>query len=145
MDHIEMSTELLRLREENSSYRARLAEFERCDTTPPPSEAPTSRGGYALLIEKMHLLSGRIDTIGADAETAARMALEIRKNLPEAVRIELAGIVRGEVERAIKPLVERVDKLENNVVNLKTWRKGFTGRHCGECVLGGSDELGEAG
>lgn len=146
IDNKELQVEIERLQQENSGYRVRLAEFERCDTTPP--EPPTSRNGYALLCEQLRQLDGRVDAIARDASTAARMATEVRRNLHEAVHLELSGflanfpaIVRTEVERTIKPVVERVGTVEGKIVHLEVWRRDFSERHCGECALGGSDEV----
>lgn len=133
----EYESTINRLLEENSLYRARILELERRDTT--PAEPPTSRNGYALLSEQVRELTitvdklsaavsgivGRLDVVAADAATAARVATEIHRSYTEA-----------------KPTRDRVDSLETKLVSLEKWRSEFKSRHCGACILGGSDDPG---
>ena len=136
-NYSELQAENDRLRDELNAYRARIAEFERRDTTPP--YPPTSRAGYALLsVQVRELLLtvdnlsravadivGRLDIVAADAATAARVATEIHRSYSEA-----------------KPVRDRVDCLESKVLRIEAKQREFSSRHCGDCILGGADDPG---
>lgn len=130
MDIQQMQAEIVRLRAENSEYRARIAEFERCDTTPPTAEKTDRSVGWFVLAEQLKGLSGRVDAlagrldaVSADTNTAASIALELHRTYTE--------------DRSSR---ERIASLEGAIAEFREWRGRYKEDHCRSCVMGCSDD-----
>ena len=134
MDLQQMQAEIVRLRAENSEYRARIAEFERCDTTPPTAEKTDRYVGWFVIAQqvkglsgRMDAFAGRLDAVSADANTAASIAIELHKTYTDD-----------------RPDRERINSLEIKLEEFREWRARYTESHCRECVMGCSDDPREA-
>ncbi len=132
MDTMQMQAEIVRLRAENSEYRARLAEFERCDTTPPTCEKTDQSVGWFVLAEQIKGLSGRVDAlagrldaVSADTNTAASIALELHRSYTQE-----------------KPARDSIANLEGAIAEFREWRGRYKETHCRDCVMGCSDDPG---